>query len=135
MPIHWLGAPAQDKKEMKHISERCCSEAPKIEACPVHWERSTSSQYTGNIQPGSQHHIALHWKHPTRFSAHCSLHWKHPTWFSHTVLYTRNTQSGSQYTALYTGSTQPGSQHTALSSWEMHNLLLNYYSLHRKHPI
>lgn len=109
MPIHWPGAPAQDKKEMKPISERCCSESPKAEACPVHWEWPTSSQYTGNTKPGSQytgnaqlvlstlfftgfHTPALYTGNTQPVLTHCSLPLEHPTSSQYTVVYTGNTQ-------------------------------------------
>lgn len=46
MQTLWFEAPAQDKKEMKHTSDRYCLEAPEREAC---------SLCTGNAWLSAQH--------------------------------------------------------------------------------
>lgn len=112
MPIHWPGAPAQDKKEMKHISERCCSESPKAEACPVHWERPTSSQYTGNTQPGSQY----------TGNAQLVLSTLFFTGFHTPALYTGNTQPVLS-TLLFTLGTPNLFSHTVLYPWNTQPVL------------
>lgn len=149
MLIHWPGAPAQDKKEMKHISKRCCSESPKNRSLPctlgtasqfsVHWKHPT--WFSAHCSLLVFTHLLFTLETPNQFSVHCSLHWKHPTSSQHTVLYPWNTQPVlstllstretpnwfSVHCSLITGSAQFVSQHITLSTRKTSNLTLEVY--------